>query len=449
MLRIIAVLTILAALAAIALLQLRSPAAPDFTEIARLTVEGNAEIIQVSPDGMLLVHTNADHQSIGIVDLSEPTAPAPLASIDMPGEPTSVGISPNGQWALAAVYPESADEDPRLPGVLAVIDLRDPANPTLASTIGIANHPDSIAVTANGDELIAVIAIENEHQKEALGAAGAVQIVRVDPATPRNWSVTTLELTEELLRDAGMLFASSPQPEFVALSPGRKMAAVSLQENNGVILIDLSAPAITGAFNLGSVSDRPADLLDDGEIIFTQSYPSDADQKLAGTRFPDGISFTPSGQHLISADEGEMSQTGGRGISIWSLNGDLIWDDGGEIEQQAVAAGYYPDDRSAERGIEVEGVTTGRFDSRDFAFAVSERGSFMAVYDINNPSQPVFVQLLPTGAEPESVIAIPARNLIAVAAEESGEITIYRYEPTEPRGNWLDRFRKTPAKQAE
>ena len=52
--------------------------------------------------------------------------------------------------------------DSRLPGVLALIDLRELPTAKVISTMGIGHHPDSVAVTKSGDELLAVIAIENE-----------------------------------------------------------------------------------------------------------------------------------------------------------------------------------------------------------------------------------------------------------------------------------------------
>jgi len=435
----------------VATIQWPEESTSEFIEIGQLTVDGNAEIVRSSADGQLLVHTNARRQSIDIVDLSEPTAPVVLASIKVPGEPTSVDISADGLWALATVHVKRSKKgkpptDPRLPGVLAVIDLQNPAAPVLASVIGIDNHPDSIAVTTAGDELVAVIAIENEpllvkdgvladddqtDGSKDISSAGVVQIVSLNPATPRNWSVTTLQIPTDLLTNAEILNPEDPQPEFIALSPGRHMAAVSLQENNGILLVDLATEEISGAFTLGRVTDRLADLKDNGLTELTQRYPSDSlEPEQAGMRTPDAIAFSPDGQYLLSADEGEAPMTGGRGFSVWTLNGDLAWDDGGEIEALAAAANLYPDHRSEEKGIEIEGISTGRFGARDFAFAVSERGSFMVVYDISNPNLPQFVQLLETGTAPEGVIAIPSRNLIVVAAEESGTLTIYRYEPS-------------------
>jgi len=47
-------------------------------------------------------------------------------------------------------------------------------------------------------------------------------------------------------------------------------------------------------------------------------------------------------------------------------------------------------------------------------FVNSERSSLIFVYDISDPSAPVFLQALPAGLEPEGGKAIPERNLYVV-----------------------------------
>jgi hypothetical protein len=450
MLRFFILLITIVGLVALVTLQLRDDTPRSFATISEFSVAGNAEIIQAAANGMYLVHTNSKRNSIDVVDLTDPANARTAASLDMPGEPTSIGVSPDGEWAMAVIYASQSvagkkPVDPRLPGVLALIDLRDPANASVTKLMGIGHHPDSIAVTKSGDELLAIIAIENEPlivvdgkvvDDDAPGNIndisnkGSVQILAINPNQPNRHSITTLPFDEALLRNALMLNVNDPQPEYVALSPGKHLAAVSLQENNGIVIVDPVASEIVGAFSLGTVAERPADLLDDKQVKLTQSYPSDARKEpLAGTRFPDAISFTPDGQYLLSADEGELPLTGGRGFSIWSLSGEFVWDDGGEIERRANELGLYPDNRSDVRGIEVEGITAARFGTRDYAFAVSERGSFVVIYDVTNPLAPKFVQILPTGKGPESVVAIPERNLLVVAAEKGGTLTIIGHIP--------------------
>jgi len=231
------------------------------------------------------------------------------------------------------------------------------------------------------------------------------------------------------------LFPNDPQPEFVAWQ-GR-YCAVTLQENNGVAVIDMldpNQPQLVRVFSKGVCAPRSADLRRDAKIDFSQLYPTNAGAVVdgggqpiaAGSRMSDAIAFSRDGSVLYTCDEGELSFTGGRGISWTSIDGTVLGDDAGELEEAAVVFGHYPDSRSAAKGIEMEGATTATFGGNDFLFALSERGSFMAVYDINIPTQPRLVQLLPTGISPEGVVAIPQRGLVVTSEEVSGSITIFK-----------------------
>lgn len=410
-----------------------------FEQLAEFQVDGNAEIIAATPDGRFLIHTNSERGTIDTVDISDPAAPQASGRLKVPGEPTSVAVSPDGAWALATLHLAIAGDgeapDPRLPGGLAVIDIADPALPRLAELIGIGHQPDSIAVAASGADLVAVIAVENEplidtESETDISRPGQIQVVTFNPARLDSYRVGSLDIGEARLGEAGLEAPADAQPEFVALSPDQSLAAVSLQENNGIVVFDPYWLETRRLFSTGVVEDRPADLSADGETSLEQLYPSQAtEQPLAGARMPDAVAFTPDGTHLVSADEGDRKLTGGRGISIWTIDGEFVWDDGGEIERAAAAAGLYPDDRSDVRGIEVEGVVTTRLGAADYAFALSERGSFAAVFDITVPTAPRLLQLLPTGAGPESAVALPG-GLLAVAAEESGTITLFRHNVT-------------------
>lgn len=427
--------------------------------------QGIAEIVDVANQGRMLVYTNAASGLLGFVDITNPSNPTLITTLAVGGEPTSVSVL--GNYAFATVWvdgPTVGLPAPAfLPGQLVVVDLSNPAAPTIVGHRDIGYHPDSIKVKRVGAQVHAVIAIENEPivvgsnglvtsstdpgNANDVSPAGLIQVVRIEVQNPANSVVTDVALPTATMQAAGCLFPSDPQPEYVAWHGNQ--VAVTLQENNGIAVLDLTnpnAPQLVRIFSTGSVAPRPADLMRDSTISFTQSYPTNAPAVVIngnpippGVRMPDGIAFSPDGSVLFTADEGEVNFTGGRGFSSWRLDGTFVGDDGGRLEEAAKVFSHYPEPRSAAKGIEAEGVATGRFGNSDYAFVLSERGSFMAVYDIDCATQPRLVQILPTGLSPEGVVTIPQRNLVVTADEVSGTLSIfqgqrgdYRPSPIQP-----------------
>lgn len=413
---------------------------------------GVAEIVDATPDGRTLLYTDAGNRTVGVVDISRVSAPTQVALLDMPGEPTSVTVTEDGARAFVAVNTSVKEEGAPpviTPGLLVVIDL---ASRTIVDEVPIGNGPDSVSAARVGGIDVAVIAIENEPvvvdaagnltDDEAPGlpgdisGPGLIQVVAFEASVPRVIDVVLGDLT----RVSGLLFADDPQPEFVSIQG--TTAAVSLQENNGVAIVDLekvvagSEGALERVFAIGRAADRPADLLDDDDVRFAQRYPRDAlaEQPNAGIRTPDALALSPDGRIVYTADEGEEDFTGGRGWSAHDVrSGRLIFEETG-LEAVAARFGHYPDGRSDAKGIEIEGITTATYGGRDLVFVGSERGSFLAVYDIDDPRAPKLLQILPTGIEPEGILPIPSRNLVVAASEESGNLTILRGGPARPGG---------------
>ena len=310
-------------------------------------------------------------------------------------------------------------------GKLILIDL---------TSARLARAPDSVAVTTLAGQLVAVIAIENEG---ALGK-GYVEVVRLNLADFANSPSATVTFDDEsALGAAGLLAVADPQPEFVSIR-GTKVA-VTLQENNGIAIIDISnpaAPTLEELFSAGVIANRPADLLDDARISFTDTYPADklASVPDAGARIPDAIAWSADGSTLFTADEGEANFTGGRGWSAHAPGGAVLFDDEGELEATAVQFGQYPDGRSDAKGIEAESLVIDHYGSREFMFVGSERGAFVAVYRLDG-GKPRFVQLLSTGQAPEGLLTIPSRGLFVTANEgddADGTISIFEGVP----GGW-------------
>lgn len=459
-----------------------------FTAVANMNVPGGgvAEIVAATPDGNTLLYTDAENDRVGVVDISRPSAPRQVASIPVGGSPTSVAVSRTGARAFVAVQTTKREEGEApgvTPGKLVVINI---AARAAVNSVEIGNGPDSVAATRIDGVDVAVIAIENEplvvedgvvtddelpgHPGDVSGP-GFVQVVAFEPGGPR---VVDLPVAGRRDLPPGLLFPDDPQPEFVSIRG--EQAAVTLQENNGVALIDVreavegrgskgNGPkgnngdkgngkgprdkghktpnppkvdkAITKIFELGRAADRPADLLDDEAIDFSQTYPADVDPAEnddPGVRTPDAIAWSDDGSVLYTADEGEGAYSGGRGWSAWDARtGAPVWEET-MLEQIAARFGQYPDSRSDAKGIEVEGLATTVIDGRPYALVGSERGSFLAVYDISDPREPVFRQLLPTGIEPEGITAVPNRDLLITSAESTGNLTIFEGRGGDPGG---------------
>lgn len=381
-----------------------------FERIATFDVDGEvAEIMAATPDGRTVVYTDSEQERIGFVDLSDPPRARQTGTLAMPGEPTSVAVTPDGQWALVAV---DGDED-----ILAVASM---ATRTIVHTMSVAGQPDSVGVSPDGR--YAVVVIENERDEDLNEGrmpqlpAGLVQVVTIEGA-PAGWTMQSISLTGLAGR-----FPEDPEPEFVDINASN-IAAVTLQENNHIVLIDLATATVTAHFPAGTTS-HAADVKKDGDIRFDGTL-------VLARREPDGIVWTRGGR-LVTANEGDYTVdlaagefAGSRDFTIFSADGTVVYEPGAALEQEAARVGHYPDSRSRSKGIEVEGVETGVYGGRQFLFAGSERGDFVAVYGLDDEAKPVFVQILPTGDAPEGLLALPGRNLFLTSNEDDGSISIF------------------------
>jgi hypothetical protein len=399
---------------------------PDGVDPADETV---AEISAISEDGTTFVHTDAAGRRIGFVDITDPSAPEGTGTLDLAADlglsedasPTSVAIV--GDRVLVVVDTSADFTAPT--GVLVVADL---TTHEVLHRIDLAGQPDSIVLTP--DHGIAAIAMENQRDEEATppGAeegdlpqlpAGFVQLVDLTSADVTTWVAQRVDLVNgdgsamALLADAGLDTPQDPEPEYVAVNPAGTTLAVTLQENNGVVLIDLTqgvpGAAVTGAFSTGSVAVTGIDVEDDGRIDQTGSIP-------LTPREPDAIGWLDD-THVATANEGDW-KGGTRGWSVFdTTTGDVVWDAGNELERLAVRTGLHSESRADNKGVEMEGLAVATLGGTPYAFVGSERSNFVAVYDVSDPVHPAFVQVLATTNGPEGLLPVPSRDLLVVSSE--------------------------------
>jgi hypothetical protein len=358
---------------------------------AQFAAETVAEILAASKDGKTLVYTDSPLDQIGFVDISDAANPMPTGTLAMGGEPTSVDVLGN-EYVLAAVNTSASFTNPS--GKLVVIDL---ATRAIVREIDLGGQPDSLKISPDGR--YAAIAIENERDED-LGdgappqlPAGYLAIIDLAGGSPAGWARRDVALT-----GLAAFAPEDPEPEFVDIN-ARNEAVVTLQENNHIAIVDLKRGAVLRHFSAGSVSLDGIDANEDGRISLTDSLANVPREPDAAVWLPGP--FGKSGI-FATANEGDLFG-GSRGFTVFSSFGPVLVDSGNTFERLAVRHGHYPEDRSENKGSEPESIEYGRFGGKDYLFVGSERGSFVAVYDLQFGVFPRFKQLTARTVEPRGV----------------------------------------------
>jgi DNA-binding beta-propeller fold protein YncE len=376
------------------------------------------EVLAATRDGNTIAYTDSEADLLGFVDITDPAAPQGLGTTDSGGAPDGIAIADGGKTIEGGPYVlltvNTTEEDFDNPsGFLAVYDIEE----CLATIAGgeecepveefdLGGQPAKLQVSP--DVRFAAIPVTNERDEEEIvdGVEGGLpqfppgflQIVDL-VGEPSEWTLRRVELT-----GIADVFSEDPEPEFAAINPQNR-AAISLQENNHVVVVDLPSGQIFDEFSVGSAkienldteSNRVIELVDD----------------LKAVREPDDIAWLGN-RWIVTANEGDFVG-GTRNFTIWNRSGKIRFDAGNEIEHAAARAGHYPEASSSSRGAEVETVEAGEYDGQSFVFAGLERGNLVPVYV--DGLEPKLVQVLPVGIAPGDLLAIPSRNLLLAAAE--------------------------------
>ena len=384
-------------------------AEPVFNRVASFAVADNlpagidaktptsSEIITASEDGNTLIYSDSPLKAIGFIDITDAKAPKAGGIVSLEGEPTSVAAV--GSKVLAAVNTRESFVKPS--GFLAAVDI---ANKTIDVKCDLGGQPDSVAVSR--DKTLAAVAIENERDEDLNDGklpqmpAGDLVIVSLKDGIPDCDTLKHVTLTG--LAD---IAGDDPEPEFVSFNSKNEIA-LTLQENNHVVIIDGNTATVTGHFSAGTVDLKGVDTKKDGALIFTGEMDG-------VKREPDAVKWLDD-DRLVVANEGDY-EGGARGFTIFDKAGKALYESGASFEQAVARLGHYPDKRNA-KGIEPEGLEAATFGDDKLFFVLAERASVAGVFK-DTGGEPELLQILPSGISPEGAVAIPGRNLFATANE--------------------------------
>ena len=464
-----------------------------FKEIGSITIGGvgAAEIsaYDETTKKMFTVNNSGTNQ-IDVIDLTDPTNPKKLASIDLStysGASNSVSTF-GGKLAVAL----ESTIDKQSNGKVVVFDT---TNYSLIKEITVGALPDMITFSPDGKYIMT--ANEGEpNDTYSKDPNGTVSIIDVS----NNYAVSTLDFSSfstqlSTLKTGGFRisnptsnFAADIEPEYITISSDSKTAWVTLQENNGVAKIDLTSKTITGIFPLGfkdfnttanaiDISDKDAAIAFNpwklkgmfmpdaianytvnGTTYFITANEGDAreytankdikrlkDCSLDATVFPDAATIKAEAKmgrlNLVSTmgdtdgdgDLDELVSFGGRSFTIWNGNsGSLVFDSKNDLDKRSNDFGTYDDGRSDDKGAEPESVVVAKMGDKNILFVGLERTDTVMIYDITNPATPQYLQSIKTGDAPEGLLFIPAsksptkRSLVVVSSEGDGSVKFYQ-----------------------
>lgn len=139
-------------------------------------------------------------------------------------------------------------------------------------------------------------------------------------------------------------------------------------------------------------------------------------------------------------DYDELWSFGGRGFSVWSAEGELLFDAADSLARELESSNpsFFNsegteetfDISSPERGSEPEALCIGEVNGRAFLFVALLRLGVVAVYDMGDPQAPKFATLIgsPGDSVPQAVTLLGDTNLLAVTFAGTEAVVLFELE---------------------
>ena len=299
--------------------------------------EGAAEIVQFhsASSTIYAINSAADEPTIEIIDastltsdvLANPLSSENLTSITLvlPTEqnsvqlagPTSLAVS--GNW-MAVAMPAA---DKATNGMVLFYNGLDTSSPTFVKAVEVGNLPDMVTFTPDASKVLT--ANEGEPSGDyTIDPEGSISIISIVDGTPSDTSINIsfsgYNGKQADLEKQGMHFpnpsgrtinrslisttvAQDLEPEYITTT--NEVAYITLQENNGLAVVDLSDNSVK-VIGLGfkDWSEFQIDGMEDGTVSFGQY------DNLYGMYMPDTIATFQwkDANFLVTANEGDARE---------------------------------------------------------------------------------------------------------------------------------------------
>ncbi|WP_425259293.1 choice-of-anchor I family protein [Rubrivivax sp. RP6-9] len=431
------------------------------------------------------------------VDVLDRTSGQRVAQIDVRhlGAVNSVAIH-DGLAALALENTTNRD----LPGLVVFVDTRSRAQ--AGQPVVVGSLPDMLSFTPDGLRvLVANEATPRERTlvEDANGnlvpapgvdcpadpeggvsvidvASRAVVSVPLSPSTPGYDTLRLFPALGTLSTQPATYCPYGPEPEYIAVDKTGRKAYVSLQEANGIAVLDLVKLRFERIHSLGlkdfSLPGNEIDPDDRDDRLEVRPVPvqglyqpdtlatyehrgrsylvmanegdardngsGDSEDERRGGAGASSVELTSATElaritlsNIDSARGGPLVKFGGHSFSIRTPDGRLVYDSGSLLDREAMRLGIYDDGRSDNKGVEPEGLALLHIEGRVLAFIGLERTlkAAIAVFDITHPRRVRYVDMIVGEGDlsPEGLVAFKAggRYHLAAAHEVSDTTSLY------------------------
>ena len=187
----------------------------------------------------------------------------------------------------------------------------------IVKQIPLAGQPDSIAIDPNGN--FAAVAIENERNEDINDEmipqypAGNLALINLDG------EVDYVDLTG--LAD---IAPSDPEPEFVDINDKGEIV-VTLQENNHIVIVS-SDGTILNHFSAGAVQLDNIDTVKDGVYNPVNSRYSRREPDAVTWIDSDHFATANEGDYKLKGYQGTHKRGGSRGWTIFHKDGTVVYE---------------------------------------------------------------------------------------------------------------------------
>jgi hypothetical protein len=395
--------------------------------------EGATEIAAFDRMTDRVFSVNGDTGAIDVLDLTDPTSPTYLFSIDL----TPWGDGANSVDVAGGIVAAAVEADVA----------QDPGRVVFFESGGMCDHLNDVAagalpdmLTFSDDGLLVLVACEGEPDDDyVVDPEGSVTIVDLSGGVAAavatevgfagfNDQIDALRAEGVRIYGPGATVAQDLEPEYVNYDDATGTAYVSCQENNALVVVDVATATAVDVVALGfkdhSMPGNGLDASDRDDMINITNWP------VLGMYQPDAVAdYTIGGEfYLVTANEGDSRDydgyseeervddltldpivfpdaatlqldenlgrlgttsasgdtdgdgdfdviyaNGARSFSIWDSAGNLVFDSGDQFEQ--ITADLIP------AGFNSDNDENGSFDSRSDAKGPEPEGVAVAEID--------------------------------------------------------------------